>query len=146
MFFFSGCLPDADNCHDNADNRHHNTDKPYYHLKHHLLLFPYFPYVSPPLTLEVLKMYSSWQKANRLPFRQCPYSDYTIGTVLLSLIHTIYLSIYKKSFLFLTESCNLQDNPANRHDSRTFQNKKHRSHRKPDRLPESLMNHCTVHL
>ena len=69
MFFFSGCLPDTDNCHDNTDDSYHDTDKPYYYFKHHLLLFPYFPYVSPPLTLEVLKMYSFWQKANRLPFR-----------------------------------------------------------------------------
>ncbi len=28
----------------------------------------YFPYVSPPLVLEILKMYSFWQKANRYPF------------------------------------------------------------------------------
>lgn len=27
-----------------------------------------FPYVSPPLIQEALKMYSFWQKANRYPF------------------------------------------------------------------------------
>ena len=69
MFFFSGCLPDTDNCHDNADDRYDNT----YNVncnEHQLCTFPFiFHNVPPPKIQEVLKMYSFWQKANRLPFR-----------------------------------------------------------------------------
>ena len=74
MFMFPIGLSDIDNGNNYADNCYYNTDNTYDRFCHHILyLSLYFPLVSPPKILEVLRMYSLWRKANRLPFSVTPH-------------------------------------------------------------------------
>ena len=74
MFMFICGLHDTDHCDNDTDNCHYNTNNTDYAFQHHILyLSLYFPLVSPPKILEVLRMYSLWRKANRLPFSVTPH-------------------------------------------------------------------------
>ena len=68
MFSFLTGLHNTDHGYDSTDDRNYNTDNPNHCFCHLMYLSLDFPFVSPPIILEVLKMYSFWRKANRLPF------------------------------------------------------------------------------
>ena len=70
MFMFLIGLIDTDYCDNYTDNCYYNTNDCFLHQIRYLSL--YFPIVSPPKILEVLKMYSFWQKVNHLPFVERP--------------------------------------------------------------------------
>ena len=68
MLSFLTGLHDTDYGYDNTDNRNYNTGNPNHRFYHLMYLSLNFPSVSPPIILEVLKMFPFWRKANRLPF------------------------------------------------------------------------------
>ena len=70
VFLFPTGLYNADYCYDDTDNCNNNTNSANHCFYHLMYLSSNFPSVSPPIILEVLKMYSFWRKANRLPFWQ----------------------------------------------------------------------------
>lgn len=60
--FLTG-LYDTDNCDNDTDHGHNNTSNPDDCFQNQIMyLSLYFPFVPPPIILEVLKMYSFWRK------------------------------------------------------------------------------------
>ena len=77
MSMFLIGLMDTDYCDNYTDNCYYNTNNSYDCFLHQIRdLSLYFPIVSLPEILEVLKMYSFWQKVNHLPFMEAPYNYY----------------------------------------------------------------------
>ena len=68
VFSFLNGLHDTDRGYDDTDDRNYNTGNPNHCFCHLMYLSLNFPSVSPPIILEVLKMFPFWRKANRLPF------------------------------------------------------------------------------